>query len=119
MVVKKKNGKWRVCVDFTNLNKTCPKDPFLVPKIDQLVNATFKHLRISFLDTFQSYHQITLAPEDQKKTLFITPKSNYHHRVMPFGLKNAGSMYQMMVTKMFKGQLGRNMESLNPNSTVI
>ena len=53
MVVKKKNGKWRVCVDFTDLNRACPKDPFLVPKIDQLVDATVRHQRMSFLDTFQ------------------------------------------------------------------
>ena len=53
MVVKKKNGKWRVYVDFTDLNRACPKDPFLVPKIDQLVDATVRHQRMSFLDTFQ------------------------------------------------------------------
>ena len=52
VVVKKKNGKWRVCVDFTDLNKACPKDPFLIPKIDQLVDTTVGHLRMSFLDAF-------------------------------------------------------------------
>ena len=52
VVVKKKNGKWRVCVDFTDLNKTCPKDPFPMPKIDQLVDATVSHPRMSFLDAF-------------------------------------------------------------------
>ena len=56
VVVKKKNGKWRVCIDFTNLNRACPKDPFLMPKIDQLVDATFGHPRMSFLDAFQGYH---------------------------------------------------------------
>ena len=56
VVVKKKNGKWRVCVDFTDLNKVCSKDPFPVPKIDQLVDVTFGHPRMSFLDTFQGYH---------------------------------------------------------------
>jgi len=52
VVAKKKNGKWRVCVDFTNLNQACPKDPFLMPKIDQLVDATNGHPRMSFLDAF-------------------------------------------------------------------
>ena len=52
VVVEKKNGKWRVCVDFTDLNRACPNDPFPMPKIDQLVDATYKHSRMSFLDTF-------------------------------------------------------------------
>ena len=56
VVVKKKNGKCRVCVDFTDLNKACPKDPFLMPRIDQLVDATIGHPRMSFLDAFQGYH---------------------------------------------------------------
>jgi len=91
--MKKKNEKWRVCVDFTDLNWACPKNPFPMLKIDQLVNATYGHLRMSFLDTFQGYHQIALAAEDQEKTTFISPNANYHYIVMPFGLKNAGATY--------------------------
>ena len=64
VVVKKKNGKWQVCIDFTDLNKVCPKDPFPMPKIDQLVDATVGHHRMSFLDAFQGYHQIPLALDD-------------------------------------------------------
>ena len=64
VVVKKKSGKWRVCVNFTDLNKACPKDPFPMPRIDQLVDATAGHPRMSFLDAFQGYHQIPLALED-------------------------------------------------------
>ena len=56
VVVRKKNGKWRVCVDFTDLNRACPKDPFPMLKIDQLVDATYEHPRMSFLDAFQGYH---------------------------------------------------------------
>ena len=93
MVVKKKNGKWRVCMDFTDLNKACPKDPFPIPRIDQLVDAIAGHPRMSFLDAFQGYHQIPLALEDQEKTAFVTPTGNYHYKVMPFGQKNAGSTY--------------------------
>ena len=64
LVVKKKNGKWRVCVDFIDLNRARPKDPFPMLKIDQLVDATYRHPRMSFLDAFQGYHQIALATED-------------------------------------------------------
>ena len=110
VVVKKKSGKWRMCVDFTDLNKARPKDPFLMPKIDQLVDATISHPRMSFLDAFQGYHQIPLALEDQEKMAFVTPIGNYHYKVMPFGLKNAGSTYQRMMTRMFESLLGKNIE---------
>ena len=86
LVVKKKTGKWRVCVDFTDLNKACPKDLFPMLRIDQLVDATVGHPRMSFLDAFQGYHQILLATEDQEKTAFVTPVGNYHYKVMSFDL---------------------------------
>ena len=110
VVVKKKNRKWQVCVDFTDLNKACPKDPFPMPQIDQLVDATASHPRMSFLDAFQGYHQIPLAADDQGKTAFVTPIGNYHYKVMPFGLKNAGSTYQRMMTRMFEPQLSKSIE---------
>jgi hypothetical protein len=110
IVVKKKNGKWRVCIDFTDLNKVCPKDPFPLPKIDQLVDATSDHHRMSFLDAFQGYHQIAMNPTDQEKTAFITPRGIFYYKVMPFGLKNAGVTYQRMITKMFTLQLGKTVE---------
>jgi hypothetical protein len=108
--VKKKNGKWRVCVDFTDLNRACPKDHFPLPKIDQLIESTASHERMSFLDAFQWYHQIALRREDQEKTAFITPKEVFCYKVMPFGLKNAGATYQRMVTKMFSELLGKTVE---------
>ena len=98
MVMKKKIGKWRVFVDFADLNRACSKDPFPISKIDQLVDAIVKHQRMSLLEAFQGYNQIALAPEDQEKTSFITPEGNYHYTVMPFGLKNARATYQRMVT---------------------
>ena len=110
VVVKKKNWKWQVCVDFTDLKKACPKDPFPMPQIDQLVDTTVGHPRMSFLDAFQGYHQIPLALEDQEKTAFVTPTGNYHYKVMPFSLKNVGSTYQRMMTRMFEPQLGKNIE---------
>ena len=95
---------------LTDLNRAYPKDPFPMPRIDQLVDATVGHPRMSFLDAFQGYHQIPLVVDDQEKTAFITPVENYHYKVMPFGLKNAGSTYQRMMTKMFEPQLGKNVE---------
>jgi len=65
-------------VDFTDLKKACPKDPFPMPQIDQLVDATVGHPPMSFLDIFQDYHQIPLALGDQEKTAFVTPIRNYH-----------------------------------------
>ena len=81
-----------------------------MPRIDQLVDATVGHLRMSFLDAFQGYHQIPLALDDQEKTAFVTPIGNYHYKVMPFDLKTTGSTYQWMMTKIFKPRLGRNIE---------
>ena len=109
-MVQKKNGKWRVCIDFTDLNKACLKDPFPPPWIDQLVDSASRHARLSFLDAFQGYHQIPMNPTDQEKTAFITPRGTYCYRVMPFGLKNAGSTYQRMVTNMFGHMIGKTVE---------
>ena len=99
-----------MCVDFTNLKRACPKDSFPMPRINQLVDTTVGHPRMSFLDAFQGYDQIPLALDDQEKTAFVTPVGNYHHKAMPFGLKNAGSTYQRMMTKMFEPQLGKNVK---------
>ena len=81
-----------------------------MPKIDQLVDATVGHPQMSFLDAFQGYHQIPLTLDDQEKTAFVTPVRNYQYKVMPFGLKNAGSTYQRMMMRMFESLLGKNIE---------
>ena len=100
VVVKKKNGKWRVCIDFTDLNKSCPKDPFPLPHIDKLVDATAGHQLMSFMDAFSGNNQILMHPGDQEKTSFMTAKGIYCYKVMLFGLKNAGSTYQRLVNMM-------------------
>ena len=110
VIVKKKNGKWRVCIDFTDLNKACPKDSFPLPHIDRLVDATAGHELLSFMDAFSGYNQILMHPDDQEKTAFITERGIYCYKVMPFGLKNAGATYQTLVNAMFADQLGRTME---------
>ena len=96
-----KNGNWRVCIDFTDLNKSCPKDPFPLPHIDKLVDATAGHQLMSFMDAFSGYNQILMHGKDQEKTSFMTFKGIYCYKVMPFGLKNAGSTYQRLVNMMF------------------
>ena len=106
VVVKKKNGKWRVCIDFTKLNKSSPKDLFPLPHIDKLVDATAGHPLTSFMDMFSGYNQILIHPEDQEKTSFMTSRGIYCYKVMPFGLKNAGSTYQRLVNMMFADQIG-------------
>uniref|UniRef100_A0A2N9J4R0 Uncharacterized protein n=1 Tax=Fagus sylvatica TaxID=28930 RepID=A0A2N9J4R0_FAGSY len=110
VMVKKANGKWRMCVDFTDLNKACPKDSFPLPRIDQLVDSTAGHRLLTFMDAFSGYNQIMMDESDQEKTSFITSKGLFCYRVMPFGLKNAGATYQRLMNKMFHHQIGRNME---------
>ena len=106
VVVPKKGNKWRVCVDYTNLNDACPKDNFPLPRIDQIVDASAGHDMLSFLDAFSGYHQIPMHPPDAEKTSFIMPHGLYCYNVMPFGLKNIGATYQRLVTKMFRPLLG-------------
>ena len=106
----KKGNKWRVCVDYIDLNDACSKDSFPPPLIDQLVDALAGHDMLSFLDAFSGYHKIPMHPPNAEKTSFITPHGLYCYNVMPFGLKNAGATYQRLVTKMFRPLLGRTME---------
>ena len=92
-MVKKANGKWRICVDFTDLNKVFPNDSFPLLRIDQLVDSTAEHKLLMFMDAFLGYNQIKIAEEDQEKTTFIISQGLYCYKVMPFGLKNAGAIY--------------------------
>ena len=108
--VKKGNGKWRLCIDFTDVNRACPKDNFPLPRIDLIVDATAGHELFSFMDAFSGYNQISMDPDDQEKTSFVTAQETYCYRVMPFGLKNAGATYQRLVNRMFLKQIGTTME---------
>ncbi|XP_059428507.1 uncharacterized protein LOC132162267 [Corylus avellana] len=110
VMVKKSSGKWRMCVDFTDLNKACPKDSFPLPHISSLVDATAGYELLSFMDAFSGYNQIFMHPSDQEKTAFITDRGLYCYKVMPFDLKNAGATYQRLVNRMFQEQIGKNME---------
>ena len=102
VLVKKTNGKWRTCVDFTDLNKACPKDCFPLPRIDQLVDATSDHALLSFMDAYSGYNQILMHVPVQEHTSFITDCGLYCYKVMLFGLKNAGATYQRLVKMMFR-----------------
>uniref|UniRef100_A0A2N9GE62 Uncharacterized protein n=1 Tax=Fagus sylvatica TaxID=28930 RepID=A0A2N9GE62_FAGSY len=110
VMVKKSTGKWRMCVDFTDLNKACPKDSFPLPRIDQLVDSTAGHKLLTFMDAFSGYNQIVMDECDQEKTSFITSRGLFCYKVMPFGLKNAGATYQRLMNRMFHDQIGRNVE---------
>ncbi|GMH13234.1 hypothetical protein Nepgr_015075 [Nepenthes gracilis] len=93
VLVKKNNGKWRMCVDFTDVNRACPKDSFPLPRIDLLVDSTAGHELLSFMDAYSGYNQIRMSPDDEEHTSFMTDQGTYCYRVMPFGLKNAGATY--------------------------
>jgi hypothetical protein len=94
VLVKKKNKKWRMCVDYTSLNKACPKDPFPLSRIDLVVDSMAGCETLCFLDAYSGYHQIVMCIADQLATSFITPCGAYCYQMMPFGLKNADSTFQ-------------------------
>jgi hypothetical protein len=94
VLVKKSNGKWRMCVDYTDLNRACPKDAYHLPNIHKLVDNSSGSKLLSFMDAYSWYNQILMAEEDKMKTAFMTESGNYYYNVMPFGLRNAGATYQ-------------------------
>jgi len=110
VMVKKSNGKWRMCTDYTDLNRACPKDAYPLPNIDRLVDGASVNKLLSFSDAYFGYNQISMHPRDKLKTTFMTDSANYYYEVMPFGLKNAGATYQRLMDKVFKGLIGRNVE---------
>ncbi|GKB83076.1 reverse transcriptase domain-containing protein [Tanacetum coccineum] len=110
VMVKKHDGSWRMCVDFTDLNKACPQDCYPLPEIDWKVESLCGYPFKCFLDAYKGYHQIQMAESDEEKTAFHTSQGVYCYTKMPFGLKNAGATYQRLVDKAFNSQVGQNVE---------
>jgi hypothetical protein len=111
VLVLKKNNTWRMCIDYTSLNKACPKDPFALLRIDQVIDSTAGCDLLSFLDAYSGYHQIPLYQPDQIKTSFITPYGAYCYVTMPFGLKNARATYQRTMQRCLQEQIERNVHA--------
>jgi hypothetical protein len=107
VLVPKKTGELRISIDYTNLNKHCPKDPFPLPRMDSTAGSVL----LCFLDCYSRYHHIALHPYDEDKTTFVTPHDIYCYKVMTFGLKNVGATYQKAIQKCLASQIGRNVEA--------
>jgi len=112
VLVKKANGKWRICVDYTDLNKVCPRDAYPLPNIDRLVDGAAGNKVLRFLDAYSGYNQIPMVASDMNKTAFITNDANYFYRVMPFGLKNVGATYQRLMDKVFSHLMGQYVDDM-------
>ncbi|GAA0187324.1 hypothetical protein LIER_34612 [Lithospermum erythrorhizon] len=110
VLVKKSNGKWRMCTDFTSLNKACPKDFYPLSCLGTLVDGNAGHEVFDFMDPSRGYHQVRMLPEDEEKTAFFIECGLFCWKVISFGLKNTGATYQRMVNTIFANQIGRNME---------
>ncbi|XP_074356913.1 uncharacterized protein LOC141696691 [Apium graveolens] len=110
VLVKKSNDKWHMCIDYSDLNKACPKDFYLLPNINQLIDATTENKILSFMDTFSGYNQIKLAEEDQDDTAFITHKGVFTYKVVPFRLLTAGATFQRTMNTVFEPQIIKNVQ---------
>jgi hypothetical protein len=111
VLVRKNDRKWRMCVDYTGLNKACLKVPYPLPRIDQIVDSTSGCETLSFLDAYSGYHQIKMKESDQLATSFITPFGMYYYNTMPLGLRNAGATYQRCINHVFGEHIGRTVEA--------
>ena len=111
VLMKKANEKWRMCVDFMDLNKACSKDSYPLPSIDTLVDSASGCRLLNFFDAFSGYNQIKMHPRDECKTMFMTELSCYCYTVMPFGLKNARATYQRLMDKVLAPMIGRNVQA--------
>jgi hypothetical protein len=105
VLIRKKNNEWRMCVDYTDLNKHCPKDPFGLPRIDEVVDSIAGCELLSFLDCYFGYHQIALNKDDQIKMCFITPFGAYCYTIMSFGHKNACATYQHAIQNYLQNEI--------------
>jgi len=107
------------CVDYTDLNKACPKDTYPLPYIDRLVDSAAGNHVLSFLNAYSEYNQIRMAQFDMIKIALITEDTNYFYKVMPFGLKNANATYQRLMDKMFTHLMGKCVEVYIDEMVVI
>lgn len=99
-----------MCIDYSDLNKACPKDFYPLPNIDQLIDATAGNEMLSFMDAFSGYNQIKMDNQDWEQMAFITHRGGFGYRVMPFGLINAGATFQQMMDTVFGSQIGKNLQ---------
>ncbi|GKF97533.1 reverse transcriptase domain-containing protein [Tanacetum coccineum] len=106
VIVKKADGRWKLCVDFMDINKACPKEHHPLPVAEQKVEDLHRHRLKCFLDAYKGYHQIPIAERDEEKTAFYTRDGVFCYKRLPFGLKNAGATYQKLIDKVFNNQLG-------------
>jgi hypothetical protein len=118
-MVKKKNGKWRMCTDFTDLNKCCPKDNFPLSRIEKVVDSVVQCETLALLDCLLGYHQIWLRKEDEEKTSFITPFGTYCYLRIPEGLKNDGSIFYRMMKTILREQMERNVSAYVDDIVVV
>jgi len=109
-MVKKSNGKWKMCIDYIDLNKACSKDSYPLSSIDRLINGASVFPVLSFLDAYSGHNQIPMLNQDEEKMTFMTDTTYYYYSIRSFGLKNARATYQRLMDKIFKDQLGRNLE---------
>ncbi|MFS8007463.1 putative nucleotidyltransferase, Ribonuclease H [Helianthus anomalus] len=110
VMVKKPNGSWRMCVDYKDLNKACPRDCYALPDIDEKIDSLATFRWKCFLDCYKGYHQVQMAVQDEDKTAFRTPTGLYCYTKMPFGLKNAGATYQRLMNETFSDAIGKYIE---------
>ncbi|GJX66762.1 reverse transcriptase domain-containing protein [Tanacetum coccineum] len=110
VMVMKHDDSWRMCVDFKNLNKACPKDGYPLPEIDWKVESLCGFPFKCFVNAYKGYHQLQMEKEDEEKIAFITSQGIFCYTKMPFGLRNAGATYQHLVDKAFHKYIGRNLE---------
>jgi hypothetical protein len=118
VLVPKKPGQWRMCIDYTDFNRHYPKDPFPLPRIDQVIYSTTGSVLLCFIDYYSGYHQIALKVSEQDKMAFITPHGIYCYTAMTFGLKNAGVTYQKVIHKGLESQIGKNVEASKMTSSL-
>src|SRR4051812_7610046 len=119
LVPKKGTNELSMFLDYTGFNKACPKDPFALPRIDQVIDSTAGSELLCFLDAYSGYHQIKMRKSDQLVTSFTTPYDTFCYVTIPFGLKNAGATYQRTMQSCLHDQIGRNIHTYVDDITVM